>query len=183
MDKAKRADDDPSLKGMEKIEDEMPDTEDIMDGVAILVDSIMKGTGDTDVFSSRSENLSSKDLGENYLHRFCKEAAHAFFNDFGLISHQINSYNDFVDNGLQKIFELLGEVNVDPEYDPSKKGSSGWRHARITFGKVRLEPPTFWTEKHNSSDEPLKLLPKHARLQNMTYSARMFVEVNVKVTR
>ncbi|CAA6665137.1 unnamed protein product [Spirodela intermedia] len=181
MDKAERVDDGPSLNSMGKIEDDMLNAEDIMDGVTKHTDSMMKGTGDTDVFSFRNENLSSKDLGENYLHRFCKEAAHAFFNDFGLISHQINSYNDFVDNGLQKIFDSLGEVNVDPEYDPSKKGSSGWRHARITFGKVRLESPTFWTERHNSSDEPLKLLPKHARIQNMTYSARMFVEVNVKV--
>ena len=124
----------------------------------------------------------SSDDSTNDLHNFCKEAGRAFLNEFGLISHQINSYNDFIDNGIQKILDLLGEVNVIPDGNTSKKGYNNQRQAKIEFGKVRLEPPEFWTEKHDSCGEPLKFLPKHARLQNMTYSARLFVEVKVQVT-
>ena len=42
------------------------------------------------------EPTSLKDLGEVFLVKFCKDASMAFFNEYGLISHQINSYNDFI---------------------------------------------------------------------------------------
>lgn len=114
------------------------------------------------------------------LEKFSKEAAQAFFKEFGLISHQISSYNDFVEHGLQDMFDSLGEVNVEPGYDPSKQGDSAWKHATISFGKVRLERPTFWISK---GDEPemVRMTPRHARLQNMTYSAALYAEVRIQV--
>jgi DNA-directed RNA polymerase IV and V subunit 2 len=114
------------------------------------------------------------------LEKFSKEAARAFFKEFGLISHQINSYNDFIGHGLQDLFDSLGEVNVEPGYDPSKKGDSAWKHATISFGKVHVERPTFWITK---GDEPemIKMTPRHARLQNMTYSGVLHAEVRVQV--
>ncbi|MQL80136.1 hypothetical protein Taro_012586 [Colocasia esculenta] len=118
---------------------------------------------------------------EKHLHRFCKEAACSFFDQFGLISHQINSYNEFVDNGIQRIVDSIGAVDVDPEYDPSKKRGHGWRHARVTFGKVKLGEPTMWTDRQDTGEEALKLSPKHSRLQNMTYACKMTVKVNVQV--
>ncbi|XP_010275247.1 PREDICTED: DNA-directed RNA polymerases IV and V subunit 2-like [Nelumbo nucifera] len=124
-------------------------------------------------------------LSEQYLSKFCREASMAFFKEFGLISHQINSYNDFIENGLQTLFDSLGEIKVGPGYDPSKKGGGGWRHASIKFGKVTVDRPNFWTGEKFSSEksdkEYLKLLPRHARLQNMTYSARLKAEVRVQV--
>lgn len=120
-------------------------------------------------------------LEDNQLERFSKEAARTFFSEFGLISHQINSFNQFVTSGLQELFDSLGEVSVEPGYDPSKGGGGDWRHASITYGKVRLDKPSFWTERSDQEDECLKLLPKHARLQNMTYSSKLKVEVKVQV--
>jgi DNA-directed RNA polymerase-4/5 subunit 2 len=67
------------------------------------------------------ESSSIHDLDEESLRRFCKKAAMSFFNEYGLISHQINSYNDFIKNSLQKIFDSFGEIVVEPGYDPSKK--------------------------------------------------------------
>ncbi|XP_020255591.1 DNA-directed RNA polymerases IV and V subunit 2-like isoform X1 [Asparagus officinalis] len=121
------------------------------------------------------------DLKEETLERFCKDAARAFFSEFGLINHQINSFNQFITSGLQEIFDSLGEVVVEPGYDPSKGGGGDWQHATITYGKVRLGKPTFWTERSGQETEELKLLPKHARLQNMTYSSKLKVEVRVQV--
>nr|CAD1830400.1 unnamed protein product [Ananas comosus var. bracteatus] len=128
--------------------------------------------------SSSMENL---DMSVASLEKFCKEAARAFFNDWGLISHQINSYNEFIAHGLQDLFDSLGEITVEPGYDPSKKGGSAWRHATISFGKVSLEKPVFWSGKNDYEEECLKLTPRHARLQNMTYSSQMKVEVRVQV--
>lgn len=121
------------------------------------------------------------DLSTRSLEKFCKDASRAFFKEWGLVSHQINSYNDFIEHGLQDLFDTLGEIIVEPGYDPSKKGFEGWRHAAINFGKVRLEKPEFWSESNDVQETSVKLLPKHARLQSMTYSSQLKVEARVQV--
>ncbi|VAH53411.1 unnamed protein product [Triticum turgidum subsp. durum] len=121
------------------------------------------------------------DMSLGSLEKFCKEASRSFFDEFGLISHQINSYNEFVSHGLQELFDSLGEVTVEPNYDPSKKGFGGWRHAVIRFGRVKLEKPVFWSGRDDIDEESLKLKPRHARLQNMTYSSKMEVEVHIQI--
>uniref|UniRef100_J3MQS1 DNA-directed RNA polymerase subunit beta n=1 Tax=Oryza brachyantha TaxID=4533 RepID=J3MQS1_ORYBR len=114
------------------------------------------------------------------LEKLCKEASRSFFRETRLVSHQINSYNDFVSHGLQKMFVSLEEVTVDPDYDPSKKAGP-WRHATIKFGRVELEEPVFWSDNTDLDEQTLKLKPKHARLQKMTYSSKMKVEMTVQV--
>lgn len=124
------------------------------------------------------------DVGEASLMNFCKKASSAFFRQYGLISHQINSYNNFVKHGIQKVFDAIGEIRVEPGYDPSKKGDGEWRYASVRFGKVELEQPMFWTGEKFHADggkDFIKLLPRHARLQNMTYSARLKVETQLEV--
>ncbi|PON74552.1 DNA-directed RNA polymerase, subunit [Parasponia andersonii] len=123
------------------------------------------------------ELTSVKDLGEVFLQKFCKDASMAFFNEYGLISHQINSYNDFIKNGVRRVFDSFGELTVEPGYDPSKKGEM-WRYASVRFGEVTLDRPTFWG---GSKDKEFNMLPRHARLQNMTYSSRIKVVVHVEV--
>ncbi|OMO75680.1 hypothetical protein CCACVL1_16103 [Corchorus capsularis] len=120
------------------------------------------------------------DVGEEYLRSFCRQTAVAFFNHYGVISHQINSYNDFIKYGLQKTFDSFGEYEIQPDYDPSKKGDGDWHHAKVKFGKVSVVRPTCWAVSGGTETE-LNMLPRHARLQNMTYSSKMKVEVELKV--
>ncbi|XP_072980708.1 DNA-directed RNA polymerases IV and V subunit 2-like [Typha angustifolia] len=148
-----------------------------------MVEDHIKGLSSSDPMNidSPTNNMEKLDSSVGSLEKFCKDASRAFFNEWGLISHQINSYNEFVSHGIQDLFDSLGEVTVEPGYDPSKKGGTAWRHATITFGKVRLEKPVFWVGKNDIEEECLKLTPRHARLQNMTYSSQMKVEVRVQV--
>ncbi|WCJ30391.1 DNA-directed RNA polymerase D subunit 2b [Euphorbia peplus] len=118
------------------------------------------------------------DLGQVFLKDFCKQASICFFKENGLISHQINSYNDYIAHGLQKTLEFFGDLNVDPSYDPSKKGENEWRHACVKFGKVKVEKPSFMS---GTDERDHAFLPRHARLQNMTYSAKMKVNVTVEI--
>ncbi|KAL5224224.1 hypothetical protein ABZP36_010863 [Zizania latifolia] len=113
------------------------------------------------------------------LEKFCKEASRSFFSETRLASHQINSYNDFVSHGLQKIFDSLGEITVEPDYVPKKADVR--RHATIKFGGVELEEPIFWIDNSDLDKQSVKLKPKHARLQKMTYSSKMKVEMTVQV--
>ncbi|KAM0039516.1 putative DNA-directed RNA polymerase [Helianthus debilis subsp. tardiflorus] len=126
---------------------------------------------------------SVRDFDELTLKNFTKRASTAFFKHYGLISHQINSYDDFIKVGIQKVFDSLGEIIVEPGYDPSKKGDE-WRFASVKFGKVTNERPRFWTGEKFSADsgkDYLEFLPRHARLQNMTYSSRLKVHISKQV--
>nr|URM60729.1 WRKY family protein [Gymnema sylvestre] len=130
------------------------------------------------------DKVSLEELGQDFLKKFCKKTAIAFFEHYGLISHQINSYNDFIKYGLQNLFDSIGEIIVQPGYDPSKRGDGDWKYASVKFGKVKIERPKFWSGDKFSADggkEFLDLLPRHARLQNVTYSSRINVETHVQV--
>lgn len=128
-------------------------------------------------------NCALQGLDESFLKGFCKKASTAFFDQYGLISHQINSYNDFIKHGLQEVFDSIGEIVVEPGYDPSKRGDGDWRRASLKFGKVTLEKPTcIGGEKYSAfQGVDLDLYPRHARLQNMTYSANIIVETHLQV--
>ncbi|XP_042048531.1 DNA-directed RNA polymerases IV and V subunit 2-like isoform X1 [Salvia splendens] len=148
----------------------------------------MEFDDDVDFNYSDSEDevdCALQELDKGFLKGFCKKASTAFFEKYGLISHQINSYNDFVKHGIQQVFESIGEIRIEPGYDPTKRGDGEWRRATLRFGKVTLDRPTFWTgEKFSSVDgakEFLELLPRHAHLQNMTYSSRIKVETYLQV--
>lgn len=134
---------------------------------------------DMDTEESDQDLSNISELGEENLKKFCKKATMLFFDEYGLISHQINSYNEFINSGLQKVFDSFGELIIEPGYDPSKKGEGDWRYASVKFGKVTLDQPTFWGGEGNVKE--FKMLPRHARLQRMTYSSKIKVEVHVQV--
>lgn len=148
------------------------------DGVSLNGDEMDMSSDDEELVDSASLH----DLGEPFLMDFCRKASTAFFHEYGLISHQINSFNDFIENGIQNVFDSFGDIMVEPGYDPSKKGESDWRYALVRFGKVTLDRPQFSGDKlAECGKDYLNLLPRHARLQNMTYSSRMKVNINLQV--
>lgn len=142
--------------------------EKLSNGVQMEIDDDLMGSIEID------------DLNKEYLKTFCKKVAVSFFNEYGLIQHQINSFNDFIKNGIQRVFDSFGEIPVEPGYDPSKRGEGDWRYASVRFGKVTLERPRVWAGESDGK-ESLNFLPRHARLQNMTYSSRMKAQVHFQV--
>jgi DNA-directed RNA polymerase IV and V subunit 2 len=54
------------------------------------------------------------ELGKDMVKYFCKRAFVMFFDQYGLISHQINSYNQFITSGLQSAFDSFGDLTVMP---------------------------------------------------------------------
>ncbi|KAL8129089.1 hypothetical protein V2J09_018244 [Rumex salicifolius] len=123
------------------------------------------------------------DIGELRLTNFCKKAASAFFRQHGLVSHQIDSYNDFILHGIKRVFESIGEIKVEPGYDPSKKGDGEFRYALVRFEDVSVERPKFWTGPctEGGGKGDLNMYPRHARLQRMTYSSRIKVKTHFEV--
>jgi DNA-directed RNA polymerase beta subunit len=50
----------------------------------------------------------------------------------------------------------------------------------VKFGNVTLDRPKFWCGEGNAQE--MKMLPRHARLQRMTYASKMKVDVQLQVS-
>lgn len=85
----------------------------------------------------------------------------AYFSRDKLVHHHINSFNDFVDSGLQKVLDEVGtiETNIDDTY--------------VKLGEVHIEKPL--VREADGSREPL--YPNDARLRNLTYAAPIKAEM------
>ncbi|BAT78093.1 hypothetical protein VIGAN_02073300, partial [Vigna angularis var. angularis] len=148
-------------------------------GMATAMMDIDGDSGDDDLDPTNAEILEEFG-GEDAFRYHCKKFSMLFFEEYGLISHQINSYNHYVNVGLQRTFDGFGDLVVTPGFDPSKKGDNEhYRYASIKFGKVKLDKPMVWGGELNNQE--LKMLPRHARLQRMTYASKMKILVKVQV--
>ncbi len=88
-----------------------------------------------------------------------------YYRDNGrFISHQIESFNDFIENRLQQIIDDIGAVNIDL---PTQE------NLVIRFGKVMIGPP----EIKESDGSTKTLIPMEARLRKLTYSSTLYIEM------
>lgn len=107
---------------------------------------------------------------------------HSYFRDNpqSLVTHHIESYNDFFNNGIFQIFHEKNPIRISSKYDESKKqflnncelylgGKDG---KRIYFGKPVI----------NDEDKSHYMYPNEARLRNMTYSMTIHYDVEVVIT-
>ncbi len=85
----------------------------------------------------------------------------AFVEENGLINHQIESYNDFIENGLQKVVDEVGVIQPEIE------------NFEIRLENIKIGKPA--VREANGSIR--KILPNEARLRDLTYSAPLFLEM------
>jgi DNA-directed RNA polymerase II subunit RPB2 len=110
----------------------------------------------------------------------CWAVISAFFDTKGLVSQQLDSYDEFTRNTIQDIVSENGQVileqntpyNPDDDDDPIIK-----RRYIIKFGRVYLARPTH-VEGDGTTNQ---LYPHEARLRNLTYSSAMMAEIENKI--
>ena len=78
-----------------------------------------------------------------------------------LVQHQVESFNRFLDSGLQTVVNRQGTI------EPSVEGFA------LKLGKVRLEKAS--VIEADGSRRPI--MPNETRLRNLTYAAPIFIEV------
>jgi len=78
-----------------------------------------------------------------------------------LIKHQLNSYNDFINNIMQEIVDETGVIDTRIP------------NLQIKFGKIKLLKPE--NKEIDNTVHPLK--PHDARMRNMTYSGKLVLEI------
>jgi len=88
----------------------------------------------------------------------------SFRDDVGFVRFQIDSYNDFIDNRLQKIIDEIGEIKPEvPEIG----------ELVIKFGKVSVGKPII----KEAEGAVREITPLEARLRDTSYTAPVHVEV------
>ncbi|MEM2995299.1 MAG: DNA-directed RNA polymerase subunit B [Candidatus Bathyarchaeia archaeon] len=94
----------------------------------------------------------------------------AFFKEKGLVRQHLDSYNEFVDHGLQEIIDEVGEIPIEvPENPYTVKLGQVW----IIDPQTRITGP-YVTEVDGTKHE---IYPMEARLRNLTYAAPVALEM------
>ncbi|UYV74361.1 POLR2B [Cordylochernes scorpioides] len=98
----------------------------------------------------------------------------AYFAQRGMVQHQIESFDHFVQESLQRIVLDLPPIvaESDPQYlDGAPRAPD---KVTITFGQVYISKPIYRNEA---------LTPNIARLRGLTYAAPLFVDITILVEK
>jgi DNA-directed RNA polymerase subunit B len=103
-----------------------------------------------------------------------KEDMHLLLNSFlkekGLVRQHLDSYNEFIDHGLQQVIDEVGEIPIEvPEFPYKVKLGQVW----IIDPQSRITGP-YTTEVDGTKHE---IYPIEARLRNLTYAAPIALEM------
>ncbi len=109
----------------------------------------------------------------------CWTVISSFFESKGLVSQQVDSFDEFVSTTMQELVDENSEVVLDQNNPPSSDDNPiQLRRYEIKFGTVLLSRPAM-TEGDGSSQF---MLPQEARLRNLTYSSPLYLEMSKKVS-
>lgn len=93
-----------------------------------------------------------------------------------LIRHQIESYNDFVMNQIQKTIDMFNPVSICSEQDYIKEVDKYRLEVLVNFEKFCIHRPQI----HENNGASKLMFPQEARLRNFTYSSNMTINLNIK---
>ena len=102
-------------------------------------------------------------------------------NPQSLVTHHIESYNDFFNNGIQQIFKEKNPVRISSKYDESINDYryqclmyfGGKDGSRIYYGKPVI----------HDTNNPHYMLPNEARMRNMTYAMTIHYDIEIEYVR
>jgi DNA-directed RNA polymerase subunit B len=94
----------------------------------------------------------------------------SFFKEKGLVRQHLDSFNEFIDHGLQEVIDEVGEIPIEIPESPYKvKLGQIW----IIDPQTRITGP-YATEVDGTKHE---FYPLEARLRNLTYAAPIALEM------
>ena len=86
----------------------------------------------------------------------------AYFRDNSLVKQQIESYNRFIEHGMQAVIDNIGIIKTNVE---------GFE---IKLGNIRVLPPRFYEVKGGYR----RVYPSEVRIRNLTYASPIQLEMN-----
>ena len=93
-----------------------------------------------------------------------------------LVRHQIESYNHFINNQIQKTIEMFNPVIIRSENDYVEEHKKYILEVLIHFENFKLYPPQI----HENNGATKLMLPQEAKLRNFTYASTMTVDIRIE---
>jgi len=93
-----------------------------------------------------------------------------------LVRHQIESYNHFINNQLQRTINMFNPVKIRSANDFVVETNSYFLEIHINFVNFKLYPPQI----HENNGATKTMLPQEAKLRNFTYASTMTVDINIQ---
>ena len=102
----------------------------------------------------------------------------AYFNQHGLVSQQIGSFNQFIEKNIQEIIDENKTIKIDPDLNYFNKKLSDHYSYELTFGQCHISSNPKFIE-NNSSTEHI-IYPNEARVRNLDYLSDLSVTIHLK---
>ena len=133
------------------------------------------GEGNLTAFTKKKD-ISSLPQDEDITSNDAWNVITSYFEEHGLVSQQIGSFNQFLDSNIQEIINENNLITIIPDtkYNPNQKINSNIKY-EFEFGQLHVnDQPSY----HNQTDEnPTTIHPNEARIRNLTYESSMFIDV------
>ena len=108
----------------------------------------------------------------------CWKVISAYFFQHGLVSQQIDSFNQFVSKNIQEIIDENKTVKIESDPNYKKKGEQ--ITYELNFNKLKkIENPKFM-ESNSNKNKSRKIFPNEARVRNLDYISDLKVDVTFR---
>ncbi|GAA5911410.1 hypothetical protein JCM6882_004993 [Rhodosporidiobolus microsporus] len=107
----------------------------------------------------------------------CWTVIAAYFADKTLVSQQIDSFNEFVNNTMQELVDESGALILDQNMQHTGKAGDVTKRYELNFGQIYLSKPT----QTEADGTVAPMFPNEARLRNLTYSAPLYIDMKKRV--
>lgn len=134
-------------------------------------DNVSTGVS-TDVSTSVSTGVSAS---SSVHHKHWQDVIKSYFKANGFVKHQLDSFNEFMDVGIQKILNEIGHIEVKSPKD-SRGGEIVYR---VEFGKISINHSG--NNEHDGSSNIL--YPRDARNRSLTYHCNLHCEMTVRILK
>ncbi|KAK6204900.1 DNA-directed RNA polymerase II subunit RPB2 [Scheffersomyces amazonensis] len=107
----------------------------------------------------------------------CWTVIQSFFQEKGLVSQQLDSFDEFIESTIQELVWEDSHLILDQPAQHTTDDDHENRRYEITFGKIYISKPT--QTEGDGTTHPM--FPQEARLRNLTYSSPLYVDMTKKV--
>lgn len=109
----------------------------------------------------------------------CWTVISSFFNEKGLVSQQLDSFDEFIESTIQELVWEDKSLVLDQPAQHTTPDDDISKRYEISFGKIYLSRPTMVED--DGSTHPM--FPQEARARNLTYSSPLYVDMRKRVLR
>ena len=93
-----------------------------------------------------------------------------------LVRHQIESYNDMVNNQLRRTIDMFNPVRIVSDQDYDRPSQKYRLEVEVKFNSFYLYRPQI----HENTGATKIMFPQEARLRNFTYASMMTTDLSIK---